>query len=83
MKDDAPGDLDAAVEVFGELAAALTERAVGALAERGFELQGFLPEINASFATDPDASWHLGAWFATSSGQRFFVGMSSESLATV
>jgi hypothetical protein len=83
MKDDAAGDLESATEVFGELSTALTERAVGALAERGFELQGFLPEIKASYSTDPEASWHLGAWFVTASGQRVFVGLSSESLAAV
>lgn len=71
-------DHDAAAEVFGELSNTLGGRARAALAERGFELQGSLPEINTSYTTDADAAWHIGEWFATSTGERFHVALVAE-----
>lgn len=78
--EDERASHDDAVEVFGELSNALGARARAALAERGFELQSSLPEINPSYTAEPDASWHIGEWFATSTGQRFYVGLVAEGL---
>lgn len=78
-KEDAkPLDHEAAAQVLGELGTALGNRARAALTERGFELQGSLPEIGTTYSTDPDAAWHIGEWFVTTTGQRFYVGLVAE-----
>ncbi|MFN8581672.1 MAG: response regulator [Gemmatimonadaceae bacterium] len=61
-------------EVFAELINVIGGRARASLEQHGWDLRLSLPEVNNAYNTD-SRSWSLSAWFKTTAGDVFHVGL--------
>ncbi len=67
------------LDVFGEFSNTIGGRARAALLERDFDLHISLPDITQGYQhLGDDKAWDTAAWFATATGETFFVGIRAD-----